>query len=326
MSNSQFLSNCTANLIHKAAIALKAGHLVAFPTETVYGLGADARNPDAVKRIYEVKGRPTDHPLIVHISSVNQLEKWAFDIPDYAITLAREFWPGPMTLILNRTEFAGDFITGGQNTVGLRVPNDRIALSLIQEFEKISDSAIAAPSANRFGQVSPTTAQAVCAELSRYLTQDDLILDGGACDVGVESTIIDCTQENPRILRPGGITEEMITRATGMKLLDEISNLETSEIRVSGSLESHYSPLATVFLDQFPIVGQGFVALSDIPTPEGVIRLASPKTDEEFARILYGSLRAADELGLTHVVVFQPKTAGIAIAIRDRLRRSANGR
>lgn len=326
MSNSPFLSNCTADTIRDAAAALKAGHLVAFPTETVYGLGADARNPDAVKRIYEVKGRPSDHPLIVHVSSINQLEKWASEIPDYAIALARKFWPGPMTLILKRSEIAENFITGGQDTVGLRIPSDVLALTLISEFEKISDSAIAAPSANRFGQVSPTTAQAVSAELSLYLTEDDLILDGGACTVGVESTIIDCTGERPRILRPGAITDEMIFEVIGVELVFKASNNKSSEIRFSGSLENHYSPSATVLLDQVPIVGQGLIAHADISTPEGVIRLASPNTDKEFARILYGSLRAADDLGLTHVVVFQPQGAGIAIAIRDRLRRSANGR
>jgi L-threonylcarbamoyladenylate synthase len=327
MSNSPFLSNCTADTIRDAAAALKAGHLVAFPTETVYGLGADARNADAVKRIYQAKGRPADHPLIVHISSINQVEKWAAEVPDYAIALARKFWPGPMTLIFKRSEIAQDFITGGQDTVGLRIPSDPLALALISEFEKISDSAIAAPSANRFGHVSPTTAQAVAAELSDYLTPADLILDGGACTVGVESTIIDCTSMNPRVLRPGAITEEMIVDATGLEISSGIYdrvNPESSEIRVSGSLESHYSPLATVLLDQHPIAGQGFIALADVPTPEGVIRLASPKDDEEFARILYSSLRAADEQSLTHVVVTQPQGVGIAIAIRDRLKRSAN--
>jgi L-threonylcarbamoyladenylate synthase len=326
MSNAPFLSNCTADSIREAAAALKAGHLVAFPTETVYGLGADARNPNAVKRIYEVKGRPSDHPLIVHISSINQLEKWASEIPDYAIALARNFWPGPMTLIFKRGEIAEDFITGGQDTVGLRIPSDPLALALISEFERISDSAIAAPSANRFGHVSPTTAFAVSAELSNYLAEDDLILDGGASSVGVESTIIDCTGNYPRILRPGAITEEMIVEITGMELASEVINNRTSEIRVSGSLDNHYSPLATVLLDQLPIAGQGFIAASDMATPEGVIRLASPNNDEEFAHVLYGSLRAADNLGLTHVVVFQPQGAGIAIAIRDRLKRSAKGR
>jgi L-threonylcarbamoyladenylate synthase len=326
MSNSPFLSNCTAETIRDAAAALKAGHLVAFPTETVYGLGADARNPIAVKRIYEVKGRPSDHPLIVHISSINQLEKWASEIPDYAIALARDFWPGPMTLIFKRTEIAENFITGGQETVGLRIPSDPLALALISEFEKISGSAIAAPSANRFGHVSPTMAQAVNTELSDYLTKDDLILDGGACTVGVESTIIDCTGERPRILRPGAITEEMIVEVSGMELASEVINNNSSEIRVSGSLESHYSPLATVLLDQSPIAGQGFIALAECPTPKGVIRLANPKNNKEFAHVLYASLRAADEMGLQEVVVTQPQGNGIAIAIRDRLIRAAKGR
>jgi len=325
MNNSPFLSNCTLDAIRDAASALKAGHLVAFPTETVYGLGADARNAHAVKRIYEVKGRPVDHPLIVHISSISQLEKWANEIPDYAIALARDFWPGPMTLILKRTEIAQDFITGGQDTVGLRIPSDPLALALIIEFEKISDSAIAAPSANRFGQVSPTTAQAVSAELSERLSPDDQILDGGASHVGVESTIIDCTGNQPRILRPGAITKEMIVEASGFEIISNIFKDSISEIRVSGSLESHYAPLATVVLDQFPKVGQGYIALADIPTPEGVIRLASPKNDQEFARVLYASLRAADDQNLTQVVVMQPEGDGIAIAIRDRLIRAANG-
>ena len=326
MTNSPILSNCTAETIRDAAAALKAGHLVAFPTETVYGLGADARNPNAVKRIYEVKGRPSDHPLIVHISSINQLEKWAKEVPNYAIVLARNYWPGPMTLIFKRTEIAKDFITGGQETVGLRIPSDPLALALISEFERISDSAIAAPSANRFGHVSPTTAQAVTTELSDYLRKDDLILDGGACTVGVESTIIDCTGERPRILRPGAITQEMIAEATGISPVSNEDNKEFPQLRVSGSLESHYSPEATVLLDQSPIIGQGFIALADVATPDGVIRLAGPKNYEEFARVLYASLRAADDLGLTHVVVFQPQGAGIAIAIRDRLTRAANGR
>lgn len=326
MSNSPFLSNCTADNIRDAAAALRAGHLVAFPTETVYGLGADARNPEAVKRLYQVKGRPVDHPLIVHISSINQVEKWAIEVPDYGIILAKNFWPGPMTLILKRSEVAKDFITGGQNTVGLRVPRDPLALALITEFERISDSAIAAPSANRFGHVSPTTPQAVIAELSVYLTDNDLVLDGGACTIGVESTIVDCTGNKPRILRPGAITQELIVGTTGYSIASEVSNEDLPEIRVSGSLQSHYSPLAIVLLDQQPIAGQGFIALAVFPTPEGVIRLASPNTNEEFARVLYGSLRNADNLGLTYVVVFQPQGAGIAVAIRDRLRRSANGR
>jgi L-threonylcarbamoyladenylate synthase len=307
-----------------AAKVLAAGGLVAFPTETVYGLGADACNQLAVARIYTVKGRPADHPLIVHVASIDGLGAWARDVPEYAISLARDFWPGPMTLIVKRSELAGDFVTGGQDTVGVRVPNHPVALGLLEAFERGGGKGVAAPSANRFGHVSPTTAQAVSDELSSYLLDGDQILDGGSCDVGVESTIIDCTGESPRILRPGAITEEMIIDATGLQLQTDGDDTAPVTIRVSGSLESHYSPIATVVLDQTPRVGQGFIALSEIQTPEGAIRLAAPSTHEEFARVLYSSLRAADEQGLTHVVVAQPQGGGIAIAIRDRLKRAAN--
>jgi L-threonylcarbamoyladenylate synthase len=251
MSNSPFLSNCSADTIRDAAAVLKAGHLVAFPTETVYGLGADARNPDAVKRIYAVKGRPADHPLIVHIASMNQLEKWASEIPDYAIALARNYWPGPMTLILKRTDLAGHFVTGGQDTVGLRVPSDTIALALIQEFEKISNSAIAAPSANRFGAVSPTTSDAVVEELGAYLSGNDVLIDGGVSEVGIESTIINCTGAAPRVLRPGAITVEMIAQSLGKK---EENNEGRLEIRAPGLMSSHYAPKAIIFLNSIAIL------------------------------------------------------------------------
>ena len=204
------ISNCTESAIRDAGASLISGNLVTFPTETVYGLGADAANKDAVLRIYEVKGRPVDHPLIVHISSIEHLDKWARDIPEYAIKLARSFWPGPMTLILPRTKLAKDFITGGQDNVGIRVPSHTVALALLKEFESQGGEGVAAPSANRFGKVSPTTAQAVSDELSNYLTSTDLILDGGPCAVGVESTIIDCTQSLPVIIRPGEVSTEMI--------------------------------------------------------------------------------------------------------------------
>jgi L-threonylcarbamoyladenylate synthase len=326
MENSQFLSKCSADAINSAAQTLINGNLVAFPTETVYGLGADALNSSAVARIYEVKGRPHDHPLIVHVNNLNAAQDWFSEIPDYAIQLAREFWPGPMTLILNRSNIAKDFITGGQNTVGIRVPNHPIALALLEAFSKIGGKGIAAPSANRFGYVSPTTAPAVSSELGNLLKSEDQILDGGACTVGVESTIIDCTGERPRILRPGSITEEMIVAATDLAIYSNIREDEIPEIRVSGSLESHYSPRATVILDKSPTPGQGLIAFADFPTPEGVIRLASPKSDEEFARDLYASLRAADVQELASVVVIQPHSDGIAAAIRDRLKRAANGR
>lgn len=304
-----------------AAKVLATGGLVAFPTETVYGLGADACNEMAVVRIYSVKGRPADHPLIVHIASMDLLGDWADDVPAYAIALARDFWPGPMTLVVKRSELAGDFVTGGQDTVGVRVPAHPVALGLLEAFEKAGGKGVAAPSANRFGHVSPTTAQAVSDELSDYLIDGDLILDGGACDVGVESTIIDCTGDAPKILRPGAITEEMIIKSTGLSVVGVVEN---REIRVSGSLDAHYAPAATVLLDQTPQSGQGFIALSTIQTPEGVIRLAAPTTHEEFARILYSALRAADGQGLKTVVVQQPHGGGIAIAIRDRLKRAAH--
>jgi L-threonylcarbamoyladenylate synthase len=305
-----------------AAAVLINGGLVAFPTETVYGLGADACNEMAVARIYSVKGRPSDHPLIVHVASMDLLGDWAADVPAYAIALARDYWPGPMTLVVTRSELAADFITGGQDTVGVRVPNHPVALGLLEAFARAGGKGVAAPSANRFGNVSPTTAQAVSDELSDYLGMSDVILDGGACAVGVESTIIDCTGDVPKILRPGAITEEMIEHSTGLDVLDA----DGVAIRVSGSLESHYSPIAKVVLDQSPLAGQGFIAMADVVTAAGVIRLASPTTHDEFARVLYSALRAADEQGLDTVVVAQPAGNGIAIAIRDRLMRAAHTR
>jgi L-threonylcarbamoyladenylate synthase len=318
---SQFISNCTADAMLEAAARLKAGGLVAFPTETVYGLGADASNSEAVARIYSVKGRPNAHPLIVHIASMERMGDWASDVPAYAIELARSFWPGPMTLILKRSELAGDFITGGQDSVGVRVPDHVVALALLEAFERAGGKGVAAPSANRFGHVSPTTAAAVIEELGNYLSNDDLVLDGGACDVGVESTIIDCTGAAPSVLRPGAISVAMIEECTGL-----ITAQSEKEIRVSGSLENHYAPFAKVLLCETPSPGQGFIAHSKIKTPEGVIRLASPSTDEEFAHILYSSLRDADSRGLSEVVVIQPIGIGIAVAIRDRLARAASGR
>jgi L-threonylcarbamoyladenylate synthase len=306
-----------------AAKHLMAGDLVAFPTETVYGLGADASNSAAVTRIYSVKGRPNDHPLIVHIASMDRMGDWASDVPEYAIALARKFWPGPMTLVLKRSELASDFVTGGQDTVGVRVPDHVVALALLEAFEKAGGKGVAAPSANRFGHVSPTTAAAVVEELAGYLSKDDLVLDGGACAVGVESTIIDCTGLLPRVLRPGAISTAMIEEITGLKALN-VDGVD--EIRVSGSLENHYAPAAKVLLCEVPIVGQGFIALASIDTPSGVVRLASPRDDEEYAQILYSALREADAQGLKEVVVMQPIGIGIALAIRDRLARAANGR
>ena len=326
MSQSQFVSKCTVDTLQSAANALLEGNLVAFPTETVYGLGADALNKQAVARIYATKGRPADHPLIVHIHSMQVMGQWVEDVPEYAITLGREFWPGPMTLIFKRSNLAQDFITGGQDTVGIRVPNHVVALALLEAFHNLGGRGVAAPSANRFGHVSPTTARAVSDELSEYLKAADQILDGGPSAVGVESTIIDCTGDVPRILRPGGITAEMIEQSTGLKLINPEQESNAPEIRVSGSLEKHYAPAAKVILDVTPIAGQGFIAASRRVTPTGVTRLAAPKNVGEFARDLYSALRKADELGLAEVVVEQPQGDGLAIAIRDRLERASKGR
>ena len=316
-----FLSVCSTETVKSAALALKSGNLVAFPTETVYGLGADATNPEAIAAIYAAKGRPSDHPLIVHISSLQAMGQWAQEISDYAITLARDFWPGPMTLVLKRSSLAKDFITGGQETIALRVPAHPIALALLNEFAAVGGKGVAAPSANRFGAVSPTTAEAVEEELAPYLSESDLILNGGQSLVGVESTIIDCTGPAPMILRLGAITPLMIEESTGLIALES----NPSAIRISGSLDSHYSPKAEVILDVVAVAGDGLIAPDQIPTPNGVIRLAAPSTIEEYARVLYGALRSADQKGLEVVVVLQPGGDGLAAAIRDRLGRSASG-
>jgi L-threonylcarbamoyladenylate synthase len=227
-----------------------------------------------------------------------------------------------MTLVVKRSALAGDFVTGGQDTVGVRVPDHPVALGLLEAFARAGGKGVAAPSANRFGNVSPTTAQAVSDELGDYLASGDQILDGGSCDVGVESTIIDCTGDVPRILRPGAITERMIAESTGLEVVGVV---EESAIRVSGSLAAHYAPAATVVLDQSPVPGQGFIAMAGVVAVDGVIRLASPNSHDEFARVIYSALRAADQLGLETVVVAQPVGDGIAVAIRDRLKRAAFG-
>ena len=317
------ISNCTESVIKNAATSLIEGNLVAFPTETVYGLGADATNKDAIARIYMVKGRPIGHPLIVHISAIGNLDKWARDIPEYAVKLARAFWPGPMTLILPRTDLAKDFITGGQNNVGIRVPSHSVALELLKEFENQGGLGVAAPSANRFGAVSPTTASAVELELADFFSENDQILEGGPCSVGVESTIINCTQNTPSILRPGAVTKEMIENTLGATVDLNASNSESIQIKAAGLLESHYAPNAKVFLTGTPTLGDGFIALEAVATPAGAVRIAAPETNEEFAQVLYEAFRLADSKGLERVFVISPTGDGIAVAINDRLSKSA---
>lgn len=316
------LLKCTNSSVIQAAQALLSGDLVAFPTETVYGLGVDALNENAVSRLYSVKNRPKNHPLIVHISSINSLDKWARDIPEFAIQLAENFWPGPMTLVLPRTNLAKNFITGSQDCVGVRVPDQEFTISLLREFESLGGFGVAAPSANRFGKLSPTSASDVVEELGEYLADEDLILDGGICRVGLESTIIDCRQDIPRILRPGVITENMIEEVICSQLAsDEV----TDNIRVSGLLNAHYSPKAKVFLTGIPTEGEGFIASKGIKTPQGAIRLATPDNNIQFAQLLYSSLRLADKMNLKKVFVVPPTGDGLSAAINDRLTKAAAG-
>jgi L-threonylcarbamoyladenylate synthase len=317
------ISKCTASSLKYAAASLRSGNLVAFPTETVYGLGADATDKGAVAYLYQVKRRPSDHPLIVHISSTANLVMWAREIPEYAIKLSRAFWPGPMTLILPRTHIAKDFITGNQDSVGIRVPSHPAAIALIKEFEQQGGLGVAAPSANRFGRVSPTTADAVVEELSDCLLPSDLILDGGPCEVGVESTIIDCTTGYPEILRPGAITVTMISNLIDLQVNHTTGGSNKSTLKAPGLLQSHYAPKAKVFLSTTPKPGDGFIALSDIPTPPGTNRLASPRDNIEFAQLLYQALRHADTKQVPNVIVIPPTGDDLAIAICDRLEKCA---
>ena len=309
------LYKCTSKNIENAATALKNGYLVSFPTETVYGLGADPLNKKAISNIYRVKNRPTNHPLIVHISSIHRLEKWSQNIPNYAFLLAENFWPGPMTLILQRTNLAKNYITGGQNKVGIRVPNQKTALYLLKKFELIGGLGIAAPSANKFGAVSATSAEDVLDEIGDNLSLNDIVLNGGKCKVGLESTIIDCTRNTPSILRPGAITIEMIEKITSMPVRLNSNN----KIKVSGKFESHYSPKAKIFIGNNAKLGDGFVALRTDPTPNGAIRLAQPKDINEFASLLYKSFRDADKKKIENLFILIPEGAGLAAAIKDRV-------
>jgi L-threonylcarbamoyladenylate synthase len=309
--------------IVEAALALTKGNLVAFPTETVYGLGADAVNEMAVAQIYRVKGRPIGHPVIVHISSLNQLDKWVREVPEYAIKLAAYFWPGPMTLIFKRSALAKDFITGGQDNVAVRVPSHKIANDLLKNFESLGGHGIAAPSANRFGKVSPTTSRAVEEELGNYLSSYDRILHGGVSQIGIESTIIDCTEKIPLILRPGAIDIRVIQDKFDLRFRQ--SDTTTLKLKAPGLLRAHYSPEAIVKLNGKTEEGDGFIALASFVTPKGAIRLASPKSIEEFAQLLYSSLRYADKIGIKTIQVIPPPSLGIGEAINDRLQKAALG-
>lgn len=315
-----------AREIARAAATLRDGGLVVFPTETVYGLGADATNPEALARLFAVKGRPTDHPVIVHLGAAAELDTWGVDLPDIVRVLAAKWWPGPLTLIVRAAERVSRLATGGLDTVGLRVPDHPMALDLLTEF----GGGIAAPSANRFGRVSPTTADAV----RRALGGDvDRILDGGACAVGVESTIVDCTSPQVSVLRPGGITAEMIADTIGV--LPAVGG----STRAPGTLPAHYAPDARVELvraeDLRAVVARhrglehrvGVLGLQRaVAGLDAEVTLATLSTVEEYAHALYGALRAADEMGIDVVIAVPPEAVGLGVAVGDRLRRAAADR
>lgn len=314
----------TEENITRAARLLQGGALVAFPTETVYGLGADAENPAAMRNLFAAKGRPADHPVIVHLAHPEQIRDWAIDIPPAAWTLATAFWPGPMTLILRRSSRAGDLVTGGQETVGLRVPSHPVAGALLREF----GGGIAAPSANRFGRVSPTRAEHVLDELSGRV---ELILDGGPCQVGLESTIIDLSREQPAILRPGAVTAAQVAAVLNSGTADS----QAAAPRVSGGLASHYAPRARVELLPLEAIAAraaellaggarvAVVTQSDVAVPSNAVVIRLPAGDEPLARELYAALRKADEAGCEVILTAILARGGLAAAIEDRLRKAA---
>ena len=313
------------NDIAQAVAALASGKLCAIPTETVYGLAANALDESAVARVFVAKERPADHPLIVHVATASDVSEWITELPQWAVDLTNAVWPGPLTIVGPRTALASNAVTGNQDTVAVRVPSHPLAQVLLQQLKTQGVKGVVAPSANRFGHVSPTSAAHVSADLGEYLdAHGDLILDGGDCQVGVESTIVLATGSQPVILRPGAVTAADIKRITGVEVSEETKNAP----RVSGALDSHYSPTAQVILiaeasDVELDSNAGFLALAQTPTPAGLVRLAAPATIEDFAHELYGSLRAGDDMKLTTIYVVPPIGDGLAQAINDRLQRAA---
>jgi L-threonylcarbamoyladenylate synthase len=298
-------------VIDAAVRVLRRGGLVAFPTETVYGLGADATNVAAVERVFAVKGRPRGHPLIVHVGGAAALDRWAVAVPEAARALAERFWPGPLTLLLRRDPRVPDIVTGGRATIGLRVPGHPVALELLDAF----GGGIAAPSANRFGRVSPTTAEHVRADLGAAV---DLILDGGPSIVGVESTIVDCTTDPPSILRHGAVTVASVREAVGGPVVEG----DVGESRAPGMLASHYAPRAAVVLAADPAAAAAR-ADAERRTGRTVDVLAPDVSPANYARHLYAWLREADERQLDVLVVVPPDDIGIGAAVNERLRKAA---
>jgi L-threonylcarbamoyladenylate synthase len=307
-----------------AAEVLREGGLVALPTETVYGLGADAENELAVRQIFAVKGRPASHPLIVHIPAAEHLDAWARIVPDEARTLAKAFWPGPLTLVLPKKRRVSHAVTGGQDTVGLRVPAHPLTQRVLVAF----GGGVAAPSANRFGQVSPTTAEHVRKDLGDDI---DYILDGGPCTVGVESTIVDLSGSEPAVLRPGGLAIEEIERVLGKA----VPMRDNPAVRVPGQLASHYAPRAGLVLAEPEDVASktadllrdgrrvAVIAPGEVDIPEGATRFEVPTEPQGFARELYRLLREVDAAGFDVIVAAAPPESGLGVAVRDRLRRAA---
>jgi len=316
-----------ASEIARAAETLRAGGLVAFPTETVYGLGADASNRDAIKKVFAAKGRPHDHPLIVHVASASQLAEWARDIPAAANVLAKKFWPGALTLILKRAPAVSDWVTGGQDTVAIRVPSHPAAQALLRAF----GGGVVGPSANRFGRVSATTAEHVRSEFGDAV---DCVLDGGASDVGIESTIVDVSGAKPALLRPGWITAAQIESALGVSLAAP----DAQSPRAPGTLAKHYSPrtplqmleadLVIELARSFAAQGKRVAVLARSalqPLIDGLVWRAAPADAAGYAHELYANLRALDAAGCDAILVEEPPSATEWIAIRDRLTRAAAG-
>ncbi len=318
----------TEALLDRAAILLRAGALVAFPTETVYGLGADARNDDAVRAIFAAKGRPADHPVIVHLADTAQMDAWARDVPAAARALAVAFWPGPLTLIVPRATGVADVVTGGQDSVGLRVPSHPVAQRLLQAFRAKGGDGIAAPSANRFGRISPTTAVHVADDLG---TDVAMIVDGGECSVGIESTIIAFRDNEPLLLRPGGIAANDIARVLGHAPLMP----DADAPRASGTLASHYAPRTPARLLPADLLASealqagvhAAVLARTVPQPPGFAGRwhLAPMAPDAFAHDLYATMRVLDSAGATAILIEDVPADAAWMAVRDRLTRAAHG-
>jgi L-threonylcarbamoyladenylate synthase len=314
------------SLVGEGAQLLRQGELVAFPTETVYGLGADASNPAAVAKIFALKGRPSDHPVIVHVANAEALHEWGSEVSPAAFVLAENFWPGPLTLIVNRARHVPDAVTGGQDTVGLRCPSHPMAQELLREFAKIGSGAIAAPSANRFGHVSPTTAEHVLDEFGAGL----FILDGGPCEVGLESTIVDLSRGAPVLLRPGAITRGDIARVMGAEPRDR----DVEAPRASGTLAAHYAPRTAMALVGGPaldlelrsLTNVAVLALHEAPYTARVTSWIDAGSDPvRYGHELYANLRKLDASGAKRILVEAPPTTVAWEAVNDRLTRAAFG-